>query len=166
MHCQCLILVKDEPNVKKAWNLGIRALQGDSFFKDDDNIYLRQYEIYEAGIPAIPQNPLEYEPYGFQKIGVTPHDWHKDNEHQPPQTYLTLPQSRKAKDADEAFFETLKERLDFFDGDNYSCAIIDRKEVEADPEVVIFNPEEADFIGEIRKAGPNDWIFSVCYHGI
>ena len=166
MHCQCLILVKDEPNVKKAWNLGIRALQGDSFFKDDENIYLRQYRINKARIPAIPEDLSEYEPYGYQRIGVNPYDWHKDYEHQPQQTYLTLPQSRKAKDADEAFFKTLEEHIKFFNGDNYSCAIIDRKEVKVDPEVVIFDPEEADLIGEIRKAGPNDWIFSVCYHGI
>jgi hypothetical protein len=34
-----------------------------------------------------------------------------------------------------------------------------------DSAVVEFDPESSDLVGEIKDAGPNDWLFFVNYHG-
>ena len=167
MNCMCLMLVKNQPDVKSAWNMGLSELYKDTFFSEDDNIWIRDEQIDGSAIPAIPDDPDEYKPYGFQKVSVRPYDWKKDYKHQGDPIWLVLPHSRKAKDADQAFFQTLKEHIKFFNGDNFSCAVIDgvTDNPNGDSAVVEFDPESSDLVGEIKDAGPNDWLFFVNYHG-
>ena len=167
MNCMCLVFVKNQPDIKSAWNMGLSELGKDTFFSEDDNVWIRDEPIEGNAIPEIPGDPDAYEPYGFQKVSVRPYDWKRDYGHQEDPIWLTLPHSRKAKDADDTFFKTLKEHIKFFNGDDYSCAVIDgvTDNTNGDSAVVEFDPEASDLVDEIKNAGPNDWLFFVNYHG-
>ena len=167
MNYMCLMLVKNQPDIKSAWNLGLSELYKDTFFNDDENVYIHGNPIDGDAVPEVPDDPETNGPYGFQKVSVTPYDHKNDYKHQPDPVWITLPHSRKAKDVDEAFLKTLKEHIRFFNGDDFSCAVVDgvTDNPNGDSAVVEFDPEESDLVGEIRDAGPNDWLFFVNYHG-
>ena len=165
MNCMCLMLVKNQPDIKSAWNMGLSELDKDTFF--DSDVWIRDEPIGGDGIPDIPEDPQEYRPYGFERVNVVSYDREGGRKRKSDPIWLTLPRSRKARDADEAFFKTLKEHIGFFDGDDSSCAVVDgvTDNPNGDSAVIKFDPVESDLIGEIKNAGPNDWLFFVNYHG-
>lgn len=171
MNDECLVLVKNQPNAKEAYNEALREMERDPFFCDDESVWIRCKPIKE-GNPEIPDDPDACDPYGFQRVNVAPHDWGADSDHQPKAAYLTLPRSRKARDADETFFRTFEAHLDFFCMNDYSCAIVDPSDlcVLDTPSgertaVIVGDPRESRFADEIRAAGPDDYLFFVNYHG-
>ena len=172
MNCECLVLVKGQPTAKDAWNEAIKELGRDPWFCDDENVWIRDKAI-EGAEPEIPSDQDAGTPYGFQRVSVRPYDFDKPYDKQPKPIWLTLPKSRKAKDAGEAFMATLEKHIDFFTGNDYVCAIVDPNDLSESRsasgkdfvDIVVCDPKEAGFADEIRKAGQNDWLFFVNYHG-
>jgi hypothetical protein len=67
MNCMCLMLVKNQPDIKSAWNMGLSELCKDTFFSEDENVWIRDEPINGDAVPEIPESPDAYKPYGFQE---------------------------------------------------------------------------------------------------